>query len=216
LFLVGDPHQRIYGKTATLGKSGIDIRGRGRKLRVNYRTTEEIRKGAVGALAGQAADDLDGGSDDQKGYHSLMHGPAPLRYEAKDFAAEVLFLAGYLENAKASGVTLSDICIVARTKDYCAQVASQLGSKGWTLYTLDGEEDRAKPGQVRMATMHRVKGLEFDRVIVTGLGGAGYPLQVPMGLDAAARERWQARERSLLYVSMTRARREVVLCYRPV
>jgi hypothetical protein len=49
LFLVGDAHQRIYGHQVVLSRCGIDIRGRGRKLRINYRTTEELnRNHAVG------------------------------------------------------------------------------------------------------------------------------------------------------------------------
>ena len=41
MFLVGDGHQRIYRRFAVLGQCGIKIVGRGRKLRINYRTTEE-------------------------------------------------------------------------------------------------------------------------------------------------------------------------------
>jgi len=39
LFIVGDPHQRIYGKPVVLSRCGIEVRGRSRKLRINYRTT---------------------------------------------------------------------------------------------------------------------------------------------------------------------------------
>jgi hypothetical protein len=47
LFVVGDAHQRIYRHRAALSKVGIDIRGRGRRLRINYRTTDEIRRWAM-------------------------------------------------------------------------------------------------------------------------------------------------------------------------
>ena len=47
MFLVGDGHQRIYRRFAVLGQCGIKIIGRGRKLRINYRTTEETRRFAV-------------------------------------------------------------------------------------------------------------------------------------------------------------------------
>jgi hypothetical protein len=77
LFIVGDAHQRIYGKVATLSRCGIDIRGRSKKLRLNYRTTDEIRAWATAILTGVSADDLDGGSDSTKDYRSLMHGDFP-------------------------------------------------------------------------------------------------------------------------------------------
>jgi DNA helicase IV len=38
LFIVGDAHQRIYGHQVVLSRCGIDIRGRGRKLKLNFRT----------------------------------------------------------------------------------------------------------------------------------------------------------------------------------
>jgi DNA-binding response OmpR family regulator len=44
-------------------------RGRGKKLKVNYRTTDEIRRFAVKLLEGRPIDDLDNGEDDQKGVH---------------------------------------------------------------------------------------------------------------------------------------------------
>ena len=71
IFIVGDAHQRIYSHRVSLGKCGIDIRGRGKKLKINYRTTEEIKRFATRLLEGRAIDDLDGGQDDQKGYMSL-------------------------------------------------------------------------------------------------------------------------------------------------
>ena len=74
LFVVGDAHQRIYASRVVLGHCGIDIVGRGRKLRVNYRTTEQTRRWAVALLGGVPVDDLDGGEDSQRGYRSLVQG----------------------------------------------------------------------------------------------------------------------------------------------
>ncbi len=79
LFFVGDGHQRIYHRhKAAMSRSGIDIRGRARKLYINYRTTDEIRRQAVALLEDVAVDDLDDGTDDNARYKSLSHGPAPM------------------------------------------------------------------------------------------------------------------------------------------
>jgi hypothetical protein len=56
---------------------GINLKGRGKKLKVNYRTTEETRRFAVALLECRDIDDLDGGQDQQKGYMSLIHGEPP-------------------------------------------------------------------------------------------------------------------------------------------
>ena len=78
LFIAGDGHQRIYGRRrVVLGRCGIDIRGRSRKLRLNYRTTEQTRHWATALLANRDIDDLDGGKDDSHGIRSLTRGPHP-------------------------------------------------------------------------------------------------------------------------------------------
>jgi superfamily I DNA/RNA helicase len=78
LFFVGDGHQRIYSRNrAAMSRCGIDIRGRSRKLYLNYRTTDEIRRQAVALLEGCEIDDLDDGHDETTRYKSLSHGPVP-------------------------------------------------------------------------------------------------------------------------------------------
>ena len=67
LFIVGDAHQRIYAYRVVLSRCGIDVRGRSHQLRLNYRTTDEIRRWAVALLEDCEIDDLDGGRDDHKG-----------------------------------------------------------------------------------------------------------------------------------------------------
>jgi hypothetical protein len=209
LFIVGDPYQRIYGKIASLFASGIDIRGRGRKLRVNYRTTEEIKKRAVAVLHGQKVDDLDNGSDDMAGYHSLVHGPQPLVLSTNDFNGEVNAIIEYLKK-----ITHAGCCVVARTNDYIEQIAAQLNAKGIATSIIEPQKEwKNSNNGVRMATMHRVKGLEFDTVIVAGLCAGCFPLPIPEGLDKIAQKYWIMRERSLLYVAMTRARKEVLVTW---
>lgn len=78
LFLVGDPYQRIYSRKLNFKAAGINIQGRSRRLRVNYRTTEEIKRQAVCIVSGVETDDFDGGEESLKGYVSLLHGDAPV------------------------------------------------------------------------------------------------------------------------------------------
>ena len=60
LFIASDGHQRIYGRRrVALGRCGIDIHGRSRKLKLNYRTTEQTRRWATALLAGRDINDLD-------------------------------------------------------------------------------------------------------------------------------------------------------------
>jgi superfamily I DNA/RNA helicase len=99
LFIVGDPHQRIYNHKVILSHCGIEIRGRSPKLRINYRTTEEIRQWATNILEGINFDDLDGNSDDLKDYRSLLSGEKPIiqgfnsLHRVKGLQFEYMFLA---------------------------------------------------------------------------------------------------------------------------
>src|SRR5580692_9872948 len=141
----------------------------GKKLKINYRTTDEIRRFSVRLLEARAFDDLDGGEDDQKGYMSLTHGMIP---EVKVFTYagdEVSYLKQYIGSLTSDGTPLESICLVARTKKLVDIYAEHLRSAGSDVYEIkrDAAEQRDRPG-IRVATMHRVKGLEFEHVIVAG------------------------------------------------
>jgi superfamily I DNA/RNA helicase len=179
IFIAGDAHQRIYRHKVVLGRCGIKIIGRGRKLRINYRTAEENRRWAVNLLKGVRFDDLDGGLDDQKSYKSLLHGVLPKVDQLASFQAEIECITEYLKQVENSGQNLHEVCLVARTHELLKQYEGALKGKGLDTYFIrrDEAEDRRKAG-VRLATMHRVKGLEFDRVIIAGVNDTVVPLDV--------------------------------------
>mgnify|MGYP002760314600 FL=1 len=214
LFIAGDAHQRIYDRQVVLKHCGINIVGRSHKLRINYRTTEENRQWAVGLLEGAEYDDLDGGVDDQAVYKSLMHGQEPRVKTFDTFQAEVEAIVSLLKGEEEKGEWLRDTCIIARTASLLDNYRGALRAADIDTYPLkkDRAEDRSEPG-VRLATMHRAKGLEFERVLVAGVSDGIVPLSKALSEadDEAIREQVRKRERSLLYVSATRAKREVLV-----
>ena len=209
LFIVGDGHQRIYRKRVVLSRAGVNIRGRGRRLRVNYRTTDEIRRYAVAVLEGVDFDDLDDGADSTRGYRSLMHGVDPEIRLVDTFDAEVEAIAGWL-----TGVELNRSCLVARTNKLVDRYAAQLEDRGIPTRRVqpNAADDPSKPG-LRVATMHRVKGLEFDRMILAGMTDENMPLRSRLHSteDQAVRREAEIMERALLYVALTRARQAVLV-----
>ena len=214
LFIVGDAHQRIYRHRVSLGKCGIDIRGRGKKLKINYRTTDEIRRFAMRLLEGRAIDDLDSGQDDQKGYMSLTHGAVP---EAKIFATsaeEAAFLKDHIQALIGEATSAESICVVARTKRFVETYLAHLEAAGIKTYKVkaDAAEQRDRPG-VRVATMHRVKGLEFEHVIVAGANRGIVPLDFALAAadDDVSKRNAETGERALLYVALTRAKRSALI-----
>jgi superfamily I DNA/RNA helicase len=214
VFIVGDAHQRIYRHRVTLSKCGIDIRGRGRKLKINYRTTDEIRRFAVRLLEGKSIDDLDGGQDDQKGYMSLTHGNTPEVKIFKSAGDEVTHLKRHIDALTSDGTPQESICLVARTKKLVDIYAENLRSSLGDVYEIkrDVAEQRDRPG-IRVATMHRVKGLEFEHVIIAGANRGVLPLEraISKADDTVSGRDSETAERALLYVALTRAKRSALI-----
>lgn len=206
LFFVGDGHQRIYSRNkAAMSKCGIDIRGRSKKLYLNYRTTDEIRKQAVAVLEGCEIDDLDDGHDETKRYKSLSHGPVPQILEVKSNEAAFSQTLEMTKVWKAHDgqELLGTTCVIAESKKSRDALAKYFQSNGQQTVVID-ETQNAGPvqGVTYFATMHRAKGLEFDRVIV--LVPKSY-MGDPLETDS---------KRKLIYVALTRAKKEAALLIR--
>jgi len=216
IFIVGDSHQRIYKNKAVLSKCGINVRGRSSYLRINYRTTEEIRKFAFGLLNGVAFDDLDEDYDNGKGCQSLTHGDKP---EIKEFGTpeeELNFIVNKIKELEATGVEQKNICIVARTHRLLDTYISGLQRAGIKSFEIKANktDDRTFEG-VRIATMHRVKGLEFDHVFAVAVNKKVLPFGTRADFeDDISLEEFRTGEKCLLYVALTRARKSAyVSCY---
>lgn len=215
IFIVGDAHQKIYSNKVVLSQCGINIRGRSRKLRINYRTTDEIRKWSVALLEGVKVDDLDGAEDNQKGYRSLLHGTEPVAKEFKSFEDEIAFISAFLNSTEANTEEkLKSTCLVVRTNNLVDKYKEALEKEGLAVYKISrsSAEDRRRPG-VRIATMHRVKGLEFDNVIIAGLDDGSTILlkKADKSEDSVIRREYEQIERSLIHVSATRAKKQLLI-----
>jgi len=211
LFLVGDAHQRIYGRKVVLSRCGISTQGRSSTLRINYRTTEQIRAWAVAMLEGMAVDDLDGEADEDKGYLSLLSGPKPECHRFASAEEEQNLLERKLKELVKVRPP-EEICLVARTaklvkNDYQALLKS--------LRIENVVLDKSKEGSVggvRLATMHRVKGLEFPVMILAGVNSNVMPLRIAaIEGNPTAKKEHEDRERSLLFVAATRARDQLIV-----
>lgn len=215
LFVVGDGHQRIYGRSnVVLGRCGINIRGRARKLRLGYRTTEQTRAWAVRLLEDREIDDLDGGRDDNRDFKSLTHGPEPRLRHFDDRSEQANWIARYLKEMSERGERLRGTCIVTRTRKERDALADGLGERDIDVFVLErADPDHQHDDCARVATMHRVKGLEFDRVLIASVNRRMVPLSNALQKtgDDAARELAETGERALVYVAATRAKKELVV-----
>lgn len=206
IFLVGDAHQRIYGQPVVMSRCGIDIVGRSKKLKINYRTTEEIKKFASSILMNVPIDDLDGGFDDDSIYKSLLHGPEPKINHFRTMTEEIKSLLSELENLQEI-VESNTICLVGRTKDLISDYIKELKDLGVNFINLEGDQED-KEG-IKYGTMHRVKGLEFHHMFIVGVNDGVIPLEFD-DINLMD-ENHETRERCLLHVATTRARDSVTI-----
>lgn len=219
LFITGDPIQRIYnGRKMNFSAAGINVRGvRSRKLKINYRTTEPIKRVAVGVVKGIDYDDMDGGKESTNGYVSLIHNGVAPQYKLVDDAnAELLQVNEWLKECQESDIKLSEICIAAPSVNLLKHIQRQLHNEGTPYRLLKGTLKQGCSEGVDLCTFHSLKGLEYRVVILTGVNERnlpskateGYPFS---GMDKVAQKEFLSSKRSLLYVAITRARQLVYM-----
>ncbi|MFF4230372.1 UvrD-helicase domain-containing protein [Streptomyces sp. NPDC001820] len=220
IFLVGDAHQRIYAHRSILSHYGIRTPGRAsRRLTLNYRTTREILGSASGLLAGQPFDDLDNGNDTLDGYRSVLTGRAPAYWYAPDWQTELRAVSALLfERHEKYGTPYEAMAVAVPDGAAATQVAYTLGTAEHPVPVVEiGRDGVAENAEgVRIGTMHRFKGLEFQRVFIVGVSEGQVPNQrvEPYRLSNPDRFRQEEqRARSLLFVAATRARDELVVSW---
>ncbi|MFJ2805056.1 UvrD-helicase domain-containing protein [Kitasatospora sp. NPDC087271] len=219
LFIVGDPHQRVSDNQVALGALGINIKGRSARLSLSYRTTKEILARALTVMTGEPFDDLDDGTDTLAGYRSVLHGPVPEYQRYLTWEEELDGLAGTLcawhEELSVDGQgnpreTCGLIAVAVPDRDMVSQVMYHLASKAGLGYAQLTSEGPRGDGDIHVGTMHRFKGLEYQRVIIVGASAHLVPLASVIDRlrnDDPARYRREVRKaRSMLFVATTRAR----------
>ncbi|MEU6181036.1 UvrD-helicase domain-containing protein [Streptomyces coeruleorubidus] len=220
IFLVGDAHQRIYGNRVVLSHQGIEIRGRAsRRLTLNYRTTRQILGSANGLITGAAFDDLDTGTDTLDGYRSVLTGLAPQFWRAPDRLTEMRAVATLIkERHDAYGTPYSAMAVSVPDGASAQEFANVLARDPFRVPVVELGKDgvRSDRDAVRIGTMHRFKGLEFQRVFLTSVGEGQVPHQRIEQYRLQNPDRYhqeEQRSRSLVFVAATRARDELVVTW---
>ncbi len=217
LFIAEDSHQRIYGNRIVLGHYGIKIVGRSRRLRLNYRTTEQNLQFALQVLAGGSydLDETEGDHEvhapdhERDRYISSRSGPLPLLLPADDLVQEYDRVAELLRTWAAevqeTGLQTGTLGVLTRTKKERDAFVRAMGDRGVAVAPVDTRDAPASTPAVM--TLHRAKGTEFSRVVLFGVSEGSIPkFFAGSTYDDQAREESSLRERSLLYVGATRAR----------
>ena len=206
LFFAGDLGQRIFQQPFSWKGLGVDIRGRSRTLRVNYRTSHQIRTQAD-RLLGPMVIDVDGNSEDRSDTVSVFNGPPPIIYTLKDEDEEIKTVGNWIVEQAKAGVLPHEFGVFVRSAAQLERAEAAVKAAGLSFKILDDHVETVN-GHVSISTMHLVKGLEFRAVVVMACDDEVIPLQErieKVGDDADLQEVYDT-ERQLLYVACTRAR----------
>jgi mRNA-degrading endonuclease RelE of RelBE toxin-antitoxin system len=206
LYFAGDLGQRIFQQPFSWKSLGVDIRGRSRTLKVNYRTSHQIRSQAD-RLLGQEIADVDGNKEERRGTVSVFNGPRPLIQIAEDAEDEQARVARWLEERVGEGVQYHEIGVFVRSLNELQRAIATVEQAGMPYKVLD-EHVEIATGHVSLSTMHLAKGLEFRAVAVMACDDEVIPSQerIERVADEADLAEVYDTERHLLYVACTRAR----------
>jgi superfamily I DNA/RNA helicase len=211
LFFAGDLGQRIFQQPFSWNALGVDIRGRSRTLRINYRTSHQIRMQAD-RLLGKEIMDVDGNKEERCGIVSVFNGPKPAIMVYDSHEKEIDAVAKWLSERISEGTRPYEIGLFVRSEAQLPR-ASAAVEKLHVPYRILDDKVETTSGQASISTMHLAKGLEFRAVCVMACDDEIVPLQerIETAADDSDLEEAYNTERHLLYVACTRARDQLLV-----
>jgi superfamily I DNA/RNA helicase len=206
LFFAGDLGQRIFQMPFSWRSLGVDIRGRSATLRVNYRTSHQIRAQAD-RLLGKRLADVDGNMEERGGTISVFNGPDPLVRVLDSAEEEAAVVGRWLAERVSEGVTPGEMSVFVRSSVELPRARTAVEKAGLLVAVLDDDVKTVRD-HVSVGTMHLSKGLEFRAVVVMACDDEVLPLQarIEAVTDEGDLQEVYDTERHLLYVACTRAR----------
>ena len=211
LFFAGDVGQRIFQQPFSWKALGVDVRGRSTTLKVNYRTSHQIRTHADRLLDAEVTD-VDGNVEDRRGTVSLFDGPQPEIVVSATAEDEERVVADWLRKRITDGLRPDEIVVFVRSAAELPRAEKAAISAGLPFKVLDTHMETTV-GTLPLSTMHLAKGLEFRAVAVMACDEEVIPQQerIETASDASEIEDIYNTERQLLYVACTRARDSLLL-----
>lgn len=206
LFFAGDLGQRIFQQPFSWKALGADVRGRSTTLKVNYRTSQQIRETADRLLPTMVRD-VDGLEDERRGTISVFEGVAPEVVLSPNEAAEAMRVAEFITGATADGIAAAEIGVFVRSRRELPRARAAVEAVGLEPVELS-ERQVDTAGRVSIGTMHLAKGLEFKAVAVMACDDEVLPLaeRIESVVEESDLDEVYETERHLLYVACTRAR----------
>ncbi len=206
LFFTGDLGQRIFQQPFSWKALGLDVRGRSFTLRINYRTSHQIRLHADRLLPSTVSD-VDGNTEGRRGTVSMFDGPPPMVMACSDADHECRAVSAWISDRLKEGCAAGELGVFVRSDSELKRARAAVKSAGARAVELSDKVE-VEDGAVAISTMHFAKGLEFRSVVVMACDDDVIPQseRIEAVADDADLEEVYNTERHLLYVACTRAR----------
>lgn len=205
IMLCGDTGQSLYTRHHSFRRHGFDVQGRSRKLFVNYRTSRQIKETAD--KLNEFLLELSDEPNENRRSISIFDGPQPLVKLFNDRDSEIKNLLSWINGQLSKGVQPHEI-VVLTPNDFAMSAASaKMNDNNIRNWKLDATANYLN-GEVGLAAIRRVKGLEYRSVAIIGCDEDQFPNANKMNElgDGSDFDEFLTLEKNSLYVAMTRAR----------
>ena len=206
IWFLTDVAQSIYGHSWLSRHSfksvGFNMAGKSNILSKNYRTTKQIAMAAYSLL--EKDQGLNKSDDFVEPVLVERNGTKPQYHFFEKVDEELDWIINEIKKLLMDEkYELSDIAIISRNWNYLDDVKVHLLENGLDANILRGEDADTyyEREAIPLLTLHAVKGLEFPIVFVVGINEGIIPVS----------EDKEEEERKLLYVGMTRARKQLYM-----
>lgn len=211
LFFAGDLGQRIFRQPFSWKSLGVDVRGRSNILKINYRTSHQIRQKADRLLPREISD-LDENVESRKATISLFNSLPPQILVTDDLDEENSIISYWISQQIDAGIPPSEIGVFVRSESELPRAKAAITKSGQKAYKITDnfEENQC---DINFGIMHLAKGLEFRCVAVMACDEdvLPQPERLERISDASDLAEVYDTERHLLYVACTRAREHLIV-----
>ena len=209
IFLTADANQSLYNRGFSWNNvhEQLQLKGRTRILRRNYRSTKDI---AVAANDVLTPTDLDRQAAAQEYIHS---GPPPVVYAANGAMDQAHWLAEQIYfAAKDLHLPLNAAAVLVPSNSLGPTMARWLNEYGLPAKYMRSKNVNLDERKVKVLTLHSAKGLEFPIVAIAHVEVDRLPKETH-ATDTQEVEEHLSVQRRLMYVGCTRAMRYLFVTY---
>lgn len=210
VFLTADANQSLYNRGFRWQSvhKDLQVKGRTRTLRRNYRSTQQIAAAARQIL--QPMPDFDAEAESQEYIHA---GVLPMLYAASGSEDQSQWIAQRIyQAAQQLRLPVNAAVVLVASSSVGEPLAKAISEQGLPARFMKSNEFDLRQPVIKVTTLHAAKGLEFPIVVVAHVEAGRLPRETT-ATDPDEIASFEGEQRRLFYVGCTRAMRYLFITY---